>query len=136
MQNEEGCRPNTAPIDLNFTDLDNPTLKHRSITNMGTTAQRTASPSQDVESRPSFEPSGPRYQSYSQPFAGRLGANQAYVVDGVTSEDEKLLQHQPDATPHMSFRELMDCRPITNINLWKAALIEGIGISSFMLLFR
>jgi hypothetical protein len=103
---------------------------------MGTTAQRTASPGRDVESRPSFEPSGPRYQSNSQPFAGRLGANQAYVVDGATSEDEKLLQDQPDATPHMSFRELMDCRPITNINLWKAALIEGIGISGLFLLVQ
>ncbi|KAF5670050.1 Aquaporin PIP-type [Fusarium heterosporum] len=99
---------------------------------MGITARRTATPSQDVESRPCSPPSGPRYQSNSQPFAGRLGANQADVVDGATSEDERLLQCQPDATPHMSFRELMDCRPITNINLWKAALIEGIGTLFFV----
>jgi hypothetical protein len=97
---------------------------------MGITSRHTNSQGSgagDVETRPSFEPSGSRFHSNDLPFAGRLGANQAYVVDDTTSENERLLEHQPDATPHMSFRELIDLRPITNIDLWKAALIEGIG---------
>ncbi|TXB97345.1 hypothetical protein FocTR4_00011283 [Fusarium oxysporum f. sp. cubense] len=94
--------------------------------------RRKARDSGDVEARPNSEPSSPHYQSYSQPFAGRLGANQAYVVEGGTSEDDHLLHHAPDATPHMSFWELMDMRPIKNLDLWKAALIEGIGTLLFV----
>jgi hypothetical protein len=94
---------------------------------MGVTNRRKAHDGGDVEASPSSEPSGPHYRSNSQPFAGRLGANQAYVVEGGTSEDDHLLHHAPDATPHMSFWELMDMRPIKNLDLWKAALIEGIG---------
>ncbi|VTT75256.1 unnamed protein product, partial [Fusarium fujikuroi] len=94
---------------------------------MAVTNRRKARDSGDVEARPSSEPSGPHYRSNSQPFAGRLGANQAYVVEGGTSEDDHLLHHAPDATPHMSFWELMDMSPIKNLDLWKAALIEGIG---------
>ncbi|RBQ67466.1 hypothetical protein FVER14953_10709 [Fusarium verticillioides] len=99
---------------------------------MAVTNRRNACDSSDVEARPSPEPSGPRYRSNSQPFAGRLGANQAYVVEGGTSKDDHLLHHAPDATPHMSFRELMDMRPIKNLDLWKAALIEGIGTLLFV----
>ncbi|KAF5622229.1 Aquaporin PIP-type [Fusarium tjaetaba] len=99
---------------------------------MAVTNRRKARDSSDVEARPSSEPSGPHYRRYSQPFAGRLGANQAYVVEGGTSEDDHLLHHAPDATPHMSFRELMDMRPIKNLDLWKAALIEGIGTLLFV----
>jgi hypothetical protein len=93
---------------------------------------RTTSYDGDVESRPpvelgSPEPTPPRYRSYSHPFAGRLGANQAFTIDRRTSADDKLLEKEPDATPHMSFRELLDCRPIFSRYLWKAALIEGFG---------
>jgi hypothetical protein len=94
---------------------------------MAVTNRRKARDGSDVEARPSSEPSGPHYRSNSQPFAGRLGANQAYVIEGGTPKDDHLLHHAPDATPHMSFRELMDMRPIKNLDLWKAALIEGIG---------
>ncbi|KAH7234706.1 Alpha/Beta hydrolase protein [Fusarium redolens] len=96
------------------------------------TNRRKAHDGGDVEASPSSEPSGPHYRSNSQPFAGRLGANQAYVVEGGTSEDDHLLHHAPDATPHMSFWELMDMRPIKNLDLWKAALIEGIGTLLFV----
>lgn len=104
---------------------------------MAITARRTSGNGRDIESRPSIESLNPRYQSNNLPFAGRLGANQAYVVDGTTIEDQKILEHQPDATPHMSFSELMDMRPIANINLWKAALIEGIGSqNTFLFLWK
>ncbi|RGP73185.1 aquaporin pip-type [Fusarium longipes] len=102
---------------------------------MGVTSRRNnnrGTNTGDVETRQSFEPSGSCFQASDLPFAGRLGANQAYVVDGTTSEDERLLGHQPDATPHMSFRELIDLRPITNTDLWKAAMIEGIGTLLFV----
>ncbi|RFN47636.1 aquaporin pip-type [Fusarium flagelliforme] len=99
---------------------------------MAITARRTSGNGRDIESRPSIESLNPRYQSNDLPFAGRLGANQAYVVDGTTLEDQKILEHQPDATPHMSFSELMDMRTIANVNLWKAALIEGIGTLMFV----
>ncbi|KAG8672157.1 hypothetical protein FPOAC1_005419 [Fusarium poae] len=97
---------------------------------MGIASRRTNSHEAqggEVEPRPNFESTGPRFQTNDLPFAGRLGANQTCLIDGVTSEDERLLEQQPDATPHMSFRELVDLHPITNLDLWKAALIEGIG---------
>jgi hypothetical protein len=96
-------------------------------------AHQMSSYDDDVESRRPVELASsperiiPRYRSSSHPFAGRVGANQAFTVEGRTSEDGKLLEREPDATPHMPFRELMDLRPITNIHLWKTALIEGVG---------
>ncbi|KAF5723639.1 Aquaporin PIP-type [Fusarium mundagurra] len=111
---------------------DQPNIESQTIAEMAVTDRRKARDSGDVEARPSSEPSGPHYRSNSQPFAGRLGANQAYVVEGGTSEDDHVLHHAPDATPHMSFRELMDMRPIKNLDLWKAALIEGIGTLLFV----
>ncbi|KAF5602182.1 sterigmatocystin biosynthesis lipase esterase STCI [Fusarium subglutinans] len=110
----------------------NLSIESQIIVKMAVTNRRKSRDSGDVEARPSSEPSGPHYRRYSQPFAGRLGANQAYVVEGGTSEDDHVLHHAPDATPHMSFRELMDMRPIKNLDLWKAALIEGIGTLLFV----
>ena len=103
---------------------------------MAITARHTSNDGRDIEARPSVEPLNPRYQSNNPPFAGRLGANQACVVDGTTLEDQKILEHQPDATSHMSFSELIDMRPIANINLWKAALIEGVGNTDLRLSFK
>ncbi|KAF4339927.1 sterigmatocystin biosynthesis lipase esterase STCI [Fusarium beomiforme] len=113
-------------------DLGTTGFEFQVIANMGVTNRRKASSGGDVEARPSSEPSGPHYRSNSLPFAGRLGANQTNIVEGGTSEDDHLLHHAPDATPHMSFRELMDMRPIKNLDLWKAALIEGIGTLLFV----
>ena len=61
------------------------------------------------------------------PFIGRLGGNQQFVLNRDDPQYERFLQQAPDAAPHMTLREQLDCRPFKNIGLWKAAVIEGMG---------
>ncbi|KAM5344378.1 hypothetical protein ACJ41O_012915 [Fusarium nematophilum] len=106
---------------------------------MANSVHRRSSYDGGLESGRAFDPSPdpgpaiPQYRRNTHLFAGRLGANQAFTLDRRASDNEKLLEQEPDATPHMSFQELMDLRPITNSYLWKAAVIEGIG--SLMLVY-
>lgn len=63
------------------------------------------------------------------PFAGRLGGNQAFVIDRDASDEDsaKLLEEQPDAARGMTLRQQFDCRPLLSMGLWKAAGIEAMG---------
>lgn len=67
----------------------------------------------------------PRTTSCS--FAGRIGGNQAFIVDRNEDPNSATLVDQPDAAPGMSFKEQFDCRPFRSLGLWKAAVIEGVG---------
>jgi hypothetical protein len=60
------------------------------------------------------------------PFVGRLGGNglAALVRD---ESNQELLASTPDAAPLMTFAQAFDLRPFRSIDLWKAALIEGMG---------
>jgi hypothetical protein len=69
----------------------------------------------------------PAYRSYSAPFAGRLGGNQAFVLNRDDTSNASILQDVPDAAPGMSLAEQLDLRPFRNIGLWKAAVVEGMG---------
>lgn len=62
------------------------------------------------------------------PFAGRLGGNQSYVVDRSNPENADLLKKVPDAAPNLNFKEAFDWRGFTELDLYKAAVIEGIGM--------
>lgn len=67
------------------------------------------------------------YRSYSVPFAGRIGGNQAFILDRDNAADAPTLQNAPDAAPGMTLAEQFDLRPFRSIGLWKAAAIEGMG---------
>lgn len=62
------------------------------------------------------------------PFAGRLGGNQSYVVDRSNPENADLLKKVPDAAPNLNFKEAFDWRGFTELDLYKAAVIEGVGM--------
>ncbi|KAL4903047.1 hypothetical protein BDW74DRAFT_180337 [Aspergillus multicolor] len=63
------------------------------------------------------------------PFAGRLGANQEFTLDKQPrdAEETSLLQKFPDAAPWIPLGQSLDLSHITQIELWKAAVIEGVG---------
>ena len=67
------------------------------------------------------------HRSYSAPFAGRLGGNQAFILDRDRPSNAETLQNVPDAAPGMTFAEQFDLRPFRSIGLWKAAAVEGMG---------
>ncbi|KAK4983783.1 hypothetical protein LTR66_008704 [Elasticomyces elasticus] len=59
-------------------------------------------------------------------FAGRLGGNQAFVLDPDTSSNISILDRIPDASPFMSWSEQFDLRGFLQPDLWKAGLAEGV----------
>lgn len=63
----------------------------------------------------------------SSPFAGRLGGNQEFVVDRENPDNAGLLDKVPDAAPNLSLREAFDLRGFKQPELYRAAVIEGIG---------
>jgi hypothetical protein len=78
--------------------------------------------------QPSAESSGQTQLEISTvPFTGRVGANQAFVLDRNDAGNASILQDTPDAAPGMTLTEQFDLRPFRTLNLWKAALAEGVG---------
>ncbi|GAB1192547.1 hypothetical protein APSETT444_001739 [Aspergillus pseudonomiae] len=61
----------------------------------------------------------PRPMPVIQPFAGRIGGNQALVVDRHDPSNADLLKKTPDAAPLMTVREGFDLRGFWDIDLWK-----------------
>jgi glycerol uptake facilitator-like aquaporin len=61
------------------------------------------------------------------PFAGRLGANQTFVLDREDPDNASLLDRVPDAAPNLGFHEAFDMRGFREPVLYKAAIIELIG---------
>lgn len=71
--------------------------------------------------------SGHVLRSNPQPFIGRLGGNQEFVLDRSDAANAPILKELPDAAPYMSMREQFDLRPFRSPGLWKAAIVEGVG---------
>jgi glycerol uptake facilitator-like aquaporin len=63
----------------------------------------------------------------SQPFAGRLGGTQEFILDPKNIGNEQALKHVPDASPFISLSEIFNLRGLLEPGLWKAAVTEGIG---------
>jgi glycerol uptake facilitator-like aquaporin len=63
----------------------------------------------------------------SQPFAGRLGGNQEFILDPKNEGNVQALKRVPDASPFISLPEIISPRGFLESGLWKAATIEGIG---------
>lgn len=68
-----------------------------------------------------------RYGSTAHPFVGRLGANQAFVLDPNSAANASTLEREPDAAPGMTLKQQLDLRPFETLALWKAALVECMG---------
>ncbi|EED14795.1 aquaporin transporter, putative [Talaromyces stipitatus ATCC 10500] len=68
-----------------------------------------------------------------QPFAGRIGGNQALVLDRNDPKNTEYLKAVPDAAPFMRVSEALDLRGFLDWNLWKFAIVEG--VASFLLIF-
>jgi hypothetical protein len=64
-----------------------------------------------------------------QVYAGRLGGNQAFILDRDDPDNRTLLQETPDAAPEIPWRDLVDLRGFRSVLLWKQAFVEGIGTS-------
>jgi glycerol uptake facilitator-like aquaporin len=60
-------------------------------------------------------------------FAGRVGGNQEFVVDRKDPKNALLLERMPDAAPYMTVHEQFEMRGFLELELWKAALMEGWG---------
>jgi hypothetical protein len=61
------------------------------------------------------------------PFAGRIGGNQALVLDPDDPANEKLLRKLPDAAPYLSLQDSLNLAGFADIQLWKYATVECIG---------
>jgi hypothetical protein len=62
-----------------------------------------------------------------QPFAGRIGGNQALVLDRNDPKNSDFLKTVPDAAPFMRVSEALDLHGFRDWNLWKFAIVEGVG---------
>ena len=63
----------------------------------------------------------------SQPFAGRIGGNQEFILDPKNIENAQTLKRVPDASPFISLPEIFNLRGFFERGLWRAAVIEGMG---------
>lgn len=63
------------------------------------------------------------------PFAGRIGANQEFSLSRQQCTDPELLSKYPDAAPWVPLRDSLSPKQFFEIGLWKAAAIEGLGMS-------
>ena len=68
-------------------------------------------------------------QSTIQPFIGRLGGNQTFALDRNNADNAQELEKLPDAAPYMPFRAQFDLHGFLVLDLWKAAVMEGVGES-------
>lgn len=60
-------------------------------------------------------------------FAGRVGGNQEFIINRHDPVQAALLRKTPDAAPFMSLADAFDLTSFRQVDLWKAAFIEGIG---------
>jgi hypothetical protein len=70
-----------------------------------------------------------------RPFVGRLGGQGSSVVspDG---PDAELLKSIPDAAPNMTLAQQFDLRSFRCLALWKAAVMEGMGMHNDLPTFK
>ena len=65
----------------------------------------------------------------SRPFAGRIGGNQQFTVSPEDAQFNKITAEVPDAVANLSWKSSLDLRGFRDIELWKQAIIEGVGTS-------
>lgn len=79
---------------------------------------------------PNIEVSSPRQQLRPaiQPFAGRIGGNQEYLLDPADPRNTEALKRLPDAAPRVPWEQSINLRGLLDVNLWRFAAIEAIGL--------
>ncbi|KAG8628381.1 hypothetical protein KVT40_004254 [Elsinoe batatas] len=60
-------------------------------------------------------------------FAGRLGANQEFILDRHDEEDKDQLKKHPDAAPIHTFKDSLHLEGFLSPGLWRMAIVEGWG---------
>lgn len=65
----------------------------------------------------------------SRPFAGRIGGNQQFTVSPEDAQFDEITAEVPDAVANFSWKSSLDLRGFRDTELWKQAIIEGIGTS-------
>ena len=63
------------------------------------------------------------------PFAGRLGGNQEFIVNRYDPDNADLVDQMVDAAPLIPLNKITDLRGFREPELWKAAVMEGVGQS-------
>ena len=63
------------------------------------------------------------------PFAGRLGGNQEFIVNRYDPDNAALIDQIVDAAPLIPLNKIADLRGFREPELWKAAVMEGVGES-------
>ncbi|KAM0815420.1 putative MIP transporter [Seiridium cardinale] len=63
------------------------------------------------------------------PFAGRIGGNQALVVDPDDPANESLLRKLRNAAPYLSLSGVFNLAGFADVQFWKYATVECIGMS-------
>ena len=64
-------------------------------------------------------------QISANPFAGRLGGNQEFILPSGNPDRVKILQRTPDAAPLRSWKSSLQLQQFAEFDLWRAAIIEG-----------
>jgi hypothetical protein len=60
------------------------------------------------------------------PFAGRIDTNQEFAE--LSLEDSELLKRTPDAAPRVPWSQMLSPGQFLHLDLWNAAIIEGVGM--------
>jgi len=64
----------------------------------------------------------------SQPFVGRIGANQLQAISQCDPDYDKFQQTHPDAVQSPKWANILSLRPFRDIHLWRNACLEGVGL--------
>jgi hypothetical protein len=63
----------------------------------------------------------------SRPFAGRIGGNQEFTLAPDDASFSDVVERVPDAAATFSWRESVRLEAFADVELWKEAVIEGVG---------
>lgn len=89
-----------------------------------------------MPSRMTFIEPDRQYSQTPNPFIGRLGGNQAFVLDPKDVANASILELEPDAAPGMTVKQQFDLKGFKSLGLWKAALVESFGMMKVFLYTR
>lgn len=88
-------------------------------------------PNLDLRPAETLRGSGRAVMIVTEPFAGRLGGNQQFVLSETEPGYEKAVARTPDAALHLTWTESFDLRSFIDLELWKQAVFESLGGSVF-----
>lgn len=83
-------------------------------------------PSKDLGRRHTHDGISPPAVNF-RPFAGRIGGNQLLALSPDDPQYDALIAKAPDAAPNLPWRASLDPRGFSDVELWKQAIIEGVG---------